>query len=850
MTAVDPGKLPIHELESAIVEAVRGAGRLVLRAPTGSGKSTQVPSFLERAGLAERGLILVLQPRRLPARMLARRVAAERGEAPGGTVGYQMRFEEARSRATKILFITEALLLRMLLDDPELKGVAVVVFDEFHERHLVTDVSLALCRELQRSRRPDLKLVVMSATLETGALKSYLEPCAVLESEGRMHPVRMEYLDRAPDPRHEPVWDLAAEAVEEVVRRDEPGDVLVFMPGVYEIFRTVDAVKNRCGGRGLVVLPLHGELSPEEQDAAMERYEGRKVVVSTNVAETSLTIDGVRVVIDAGLARVPRFDPHRGINTLLVEKISRASADQRAGRAGRTAPGVCRRLWTTHDHAARPGQETPEIRRIDLAETLLTLKAAGVESLASFPWFEPPDPKALERGELLLRDLGALDEEGKLTGRGRTMARVPAHPRYARMLLEADDRHCVRPVALIAALTQERSLLGREGTSSMSEKRDDFLGEETESDFFRLMRAWKFAETSGFDVNRCRSLGIHARTARQVGRIFSQFLALAERMGLDTEERPVKGDDIRRCILAGFSDQLALRLDEGTLRCRLVHGRSGVLARESVVQGARLFVSADIREIEVKRGQQLGVVLGLATAVEEAWLRELFPGDFVEREEVHFDATQRRVVVRRFRAFRDLVLEQKDSDDPPAEAAAAVLAGEVAAGRLVLKKWDEAVEQWITRLNCLAAWCPELGLPPLRPEDRAFLLEQICNGAVCYRDIKDREVMPLVRGWLSREQQSWVEEQAPERFDLPGGRRAKIRYQEGAEPVLSARIQDLYGVDRGLCIGFGNVPLVLEILAPNFRPVQITRDLAKFWKETYPQLKPELQRRYPKHKWI
>src|SRR4051794_30080932 len=399
--------LPIYELEDSIVENLRAHSRLIIQAPTGSGKSTQVPQILLDHGLLGEGQVVILQPRRLAARLLAARVAVERNSRLGDEVGFQIRFENVTSRRTRIRFVTEGILLRQLIQDPELRGIAAILFDEFHERHLYGDIPLARALQLQATSRPDLKVAVMSATLDAGALEKYLAPCVVLRSSGRAFPVDVEYLPKPVGGDGYPILDLAADELERVAR-DSEGDVLIFMPGKFEIGRTIAAIRASRVSDQFVVLPLHGELPPAEQDAALAHYQKRRAIVATNVAETSLTIDGVRTVIDSGLARIARFDPRRGINTLLVEKISRASADQRAGRAGRTAPGRCLRLWTEREHLDRIGQELPEVKRLDLAEVVLTLKASGVEDVAAFRWLEPPEPQALARAEQLLVDLGAL----------------------------------------------------------------------------------------------------------------------------------------------------------------------------------------------------------------------------------------------------------------------------------------------------------------------------------------------------------------------------------------------------------------------------------------------------------
>jgi len=788
---------------------------------------------------------VVLQPRRLAARLLAKRVAEERRGQLGGEVGFQYRLENVSSRDTRILYVTEGILLRQMQENPKLPGVSVLIFDEFHERHLEGDLALARARQIQQSGRSDLKIVVMSATLETGLLADYLKPVEILESPGKMFPVSLEYL---PKPSDAPAWELAADACERLLQSGKcpEGDILIFMPGAYEIQRTLNAVRNNLSSHEFAFHALHGELPPAEQDAAVTPGSKRKIIVSTNVAETSLTIDGVRVIIDSGLARVARFDPHRGINTLLIEKISRASAQQRLGRAGRTAPGHGVRLWTEREHEQRAAQTLPEIRRLELSGALLTLKASGIEDLDTFPWVEAPEPKSFSRAKQLLHDLGALDHDHKLTTTGRRMATFPAHPRYARMLLAAHDLGCVRAAALIAALSQSRNILLKSEGKRMDETRDDILGGEGESDFFTLMRAWRFAQGRQFDMQRCRPLGIHAGSAREVSGTLDQLLRLSERAGLDVSDKPASPEAIQRCILVGFSDQLARRIDQGTLRCRLIHQRTSELARDSIVRKSILFVAGEIREVESR--DELRVLLSQATAVEEAWLRDAFPDDFSEGTQTLFDPNLRRVVTRRTRLFRDLVLDYAEQDCTDAEAAAKLLAQEVLAGRCPLKNWDDAVEQWFVRLACLRAWMPELELPAADEEAKRFLVSQICHGAFTYKAIKDAEVFPVLREWVSSQGQRWLDQFAPERLELPSGRKAKVIYTVDSAPMTAARIQDLYGVTN-LTIAKGRQPVTIQILAPNQRPVQITTDLANFWKESYPKIKQELQRRYPKHEW-
>ena len=834
-------RLPIYTLEADLVARLRELPRLILSSPTGSGKSTQVPQMLHRHGFLDRGQVVILQPRRLATRLLAARVAEEMGVELGQEVGYQIRFDDVSGPKTRIKFVTEGILLRRMIQDPALTGVAALIFDEFHERHLYGDITLARALDLQERGRPDLKVVVMSATLDGDRLEKYLSPCSRLVSEGRMFPVDISHLP-APDER--PVWDQAAEAF---ARHVGEGDALIFMPGGYEIMRTLDALRERPEARGRVLLPLHGELPPREQDAAVARYEKPKVVVATNVAETSLTIDGIRLVIDSGLARIPRYDPYRGINTLGVDKISRASADQRAGRAGRTAPGACLRLWTEQDHGRRPPRELPEIRRLDLAEVVLTLKAAGVADLRKFRWLDPPDESSLSHAEELLADLGALKGPA-ITELGRRMLAFPVHPRYARMLLAAQEAGCVHDAALVAALTQGRDLLLRNVDGDTASFREDRIGDKATSDFFLLMKAWAFAAKNDFRLDACRRAGIHAVTARQVGPLHEQFLRIAGKEGLDVTRRAAPEEALRRCILIGFSDRVARRADEGTLRCELVHGRKGLLARESVVRQSRLIVAAEVREVEGRKGEDK-TILSLATAVERAWLEQYFPEDMSRRTEVFYDATAKRVLADEALRFRDLLVDTRRVEPPPADAAARLLAEEILAGRIKLSGWDTSVDQWILRLDLLARSCPELEIAPIAEADRKTLLEQLCLGAIAAKDVKDRPVMPVFRDWISSAKQGLVQKHAPERLSLSNGKTPKVTYVPEGAPYIALRIQDLYGVTQLPKLGLGRVAPLLHILAPSNRPVQITQDLPGFWKEHYPKLRKELQRKYPRHDW-
>ncbi len=554
----------------------------------------------------------------------------------------------------------------------------------------------------------------------------------------------------------------------------------------------------------------------------------------------------MRLVVDSGLARLPRHDPWRGVNTLLVEPISRASADQRTGRAGRTAPGECIRLWSEEEHRKRPEREEPEVRRLELSEILLALHGAGVTDVRGFRWPDAPPEKALSGAEQLLEDLGAL-EGGALTPLGRRILAFPTHPRWGRMLLAAAEAGCVKRAALIAALAQGRDVLDRRADAIASERRDDLLGDRDTSDFHLHVRAFELARESEFRVEACRRAGVHAQAARAAAQAYEQLLGIARREALDAGDREVPESALRRAILAAFPDRVARRVDGATLRCEVVHARRGVLARESVVRRAPLIVAADIRELD-GRDRAQGALLSLVTAIEPAWLEELFPTQITRRTAAKFDMESKRVVAEETTRFRDLAIDRRGVP-PPAGDAARLLAEEILAGRLVPDGWDAAVAQWIERVNFLARVAPDLGIPPIGPDDRRTLLEQLCAGAISWKEVKGRGVMPVLRGWLSGAQQGLIDRHAPERLELPNGRRPKVLYEPEAAPHLALRIQDLYDVPKIPAIALGRVTPLLHILAPSQRPVQVTADLAGFWRDHYPRVKKELQRKYPKHEW-
>jgi ATP-dependent helicase HrpB len=831
--------LPIRAIHRELLAAIGSSPAVIVRAPTGSGKSTQIPQMLRDESRGD-GQILVLEPRRLAARMLAMRVAAERDVAIGDEIGYQTRFENAISARTRIRFITEGILSRLLLSDPDLRGIDTILFDEFHERGIAADLGLGLARGLQQ-RRPELRLVVMSATLETQALQSYLPRATLLESEGSLHPVDIRYRGGS---KRTPVWEHAAQAARDLIQQGAKGDILVFMPGAYEIRRTIDSMRTAITGR-VRLAPLYGDLDARRQREVMHPAPDRRtIIVATNIAETSLTIPGVRHVIDSGLARIHRFDPARGFNTLFVEPISEDAARQRAGRAGREAPGICIRLWSAAEHSARPRRTSPEVCRVDLSETVLQLHQLGFANPRDFPWYESPKPAALDAAESLLADLGALDKDaGRLTDLGRRMCAFPMHPRLSRLLIEATRRGAPRQGALAAAILTERlpasgkplRLAGSASSGALS------------SDVFAVSDLIDQARAANFHPQTCAALQVNASAARQTLRTAALFLHLCRKQGLHTRSTGDRSEALARAMLAAYPDHLARRKDAGTLLCDMRENRCGELDKNSAARRAKLLVAASIRETRTRKGMR--IMLSLATEIHEHWLQEMFP-DQVRIEQRHVWNSARRAVEMIEQRWRlGVLMEQRRHTTVDLAQADDILADAIIRHDLPLAGWDTAVVELINRIQWLRDRYPQMRFPAFDDSDRRLIVHALCTGEYQYDRVRTKPAAPLVLELLSWEQRRCLDTHAPAVMHLPSGRKMRIRYAAGQPPKGRARIQDLYGCLETPRIAEGRIPVLLEILAPNMRAVQLTDDLSGFWSNHYPRLRAGLARRYPKHEW-
>ncbi|HEV2803058.1 MAG TPA: ATP-dependent helicase HrpB [Pyrinomonadaceae bacterium] len=862
--------LPIDSLLPAVVASLRDTPRLVVEAPTGAGKTTRLPPALLEGGLAHEGEILVLEPRRIAARLAARQVAEELGEELGETVGYQVRFENVGGARTRLRYLTEGVLLRRLLADPRLAGVRIVILDEFHERHLEADLALALLKRLQREARPELCIVAMSATLDAAPVARFLGDCPVLRSEGRRFEVEIEHLAR-PDER--PVAAQVQAAVRRLLSEGTDGDVLVFLPGAAEIRRAFEACAPLAAQFDALLLPLHGELPPAEQDRAVRPADRRKIILSTNVAESSVTIDGVAAVVDAGLARIAEHSPWSGLPTFSVTRISRASAAQRAGRAGRTRPGRALRLYTAQDFNARAEFETPEIGRADLAEAVLELHAAGIFDTSAFEWYEAPPARALEQAEALLRRLGALDGERTVTAVGRRMLGIPLHPRLARVVVEGESRGVAQAACVVAALLSERDIRARQLLTETRDARPALPTVHGKSDVLHVFDLFTEAAEKNFAPEHLRRMNLNASAVQRVERVRRQ---LARHVGAGERKTPnaaikdaVVGKGSERedtelliSILAGYPDRVARRrVFKGkaageNLELSLAGGGSAVLAAESLVREDEFLVAV---EAEERRGTRTGAsrgastVVRLASGIEPEWLLDLFTERIEETCEVEWNAQLERVETVTRLTYEGITLTESRASVVGGERVAAVLAeAALAAGYETLID-DEAVKRFLARVAFVREVFPELEFPKLDEADVRAALLTLCEGRRSLSELRDAArgdgLLGVLRARLSAEQARTLVRMAPERVTLERGRQVRVNYEEDKAPWIASRLQDFFGMKDSPRIAAGRVPLVLHLLAPNQRAIQITTDLEGFWTRHYAAIRRELGRRYPRHHW-
>jgi ATP-dependent helicase HrpB len=799
--------LPIDAVLDELAQTLASHNAAVLVAPPGAGKTTRVPLALLDEPWAKAKKIIVLEPRRIAARASAERMAKTLGERAGETVGYRVRFGSKISRATRIEVVTEGIFSRQILDDPELDGVAAVLFDEFHERSLDADLGLALARDAQTGLREDLRILVMSATLDGARVASLLGDAPVIASEGRAFPVETRYLGRKADA---PLERQMADAIASALRAD-PGSVLAFLPGAAEIRRTQNFLAERIHDAAIEIVPLFGALDAAVQDRAIAPASkgSRKVVLATSIAETSLTIEGVRIVVDSGMARVPRYEPDIGLTRLETVRASRAAVDQRRGRAGRTEPGVCYRLWDEPQTASFAAYTQPEILSADLSSLVLDLAQWGVSDPATLAFLDPPPAPALKEARSLLRELGALDGDGRITAEGKSLRAMALPPRLARMIVDTHRLGAGQSAAEIAAVLTERGLGG------------DSVDLDARLDQFRRDRSQR------------------AGSARDMARRWAAQVAAAE--GATGED----GSPSTGVMLAfAFPDRVARNRGNGSFV--LANGRGAAIDQTSALARAPYIAVAELTGIAAQ-----GRIL-LAAPITQAEIESYFADQIEIADEITFDRSALAVRARRRKTLHAITLSEAPLALKPSAETARVLADGLVAAGIDRLPWSKPAKQWRDRVLFLRKaegepW-PDLSDDALAAQREAWLVPAL-DDKTSAKELSAGDLSDALMTLLPWELRARLEREAPTHFEAPTGTQLAIDYEAEQGPTIAVRLQELFGLNTHPSIAKGKVPLVLELLSPAHRPVQVTRDLPGFWRGSYAAVRSDLRGRYPRHPW-
>ncbi|MBN38733.1 MAG: hypothetical protein CMI29_09750 [Opitutae bacterium] len=834
--------LPLVEQFGEVQKAWEHRKHLAIRSPTGSGKSIGLPILLFHKKMVD-GQILVIQPRRIAARLLARRVSALLGSEIGKEVGYHVRFDKKCSDETKIIYLTDGIFLNKILSDPTLSRVGLVIFDEFHERSLQIDLALALAKKLSFSQRPSLRLIVTSATLSLSAVQDYLRDCESVELKAQSYPVEIEH---RMSNSTEPIWKQISLHLRKIIH-EKGGNILIFLDGAFEISKTVREIQQASWSSGLEVRALYGEMHPTEQDRVLARSPKRKVIVSTNIAETSLTIEGVEIVIDTGKAKKASYDQSRKVDVLLSSPISKSSAEQRAGRAGRTAPGYCLRMWTVGEHERRDLFELPAIQRMDLAELYLKLRSIDI-CPKDLNWFEKPPEASLEVARKALLEIGALcDEDDRITELGTEVSLLGLHPRLGASLVKGKQCDCLPAVALTFAMLENRPPLAGKVTPSNSIDQPWSKGKSfvEDSDLLVFLKAYEYAKHVRFEKDACMASGIHGVRCREAEQIAIQT---CRRVGLGEFDFKFPNDDeYLKIIMSAYSENICMLKSRGTMVYETLDGRRVHLPKHSAVGPSEWVLP--LRIVEKMAKGNISLEMEFVSSLCEEMIREYFATEISEEEEVLLDLDCRKVVRRKYTKLGQLKFSFKDSFEVSVTEVSSAYAKAIHAGDLVLKKWDSKVEAFLARVDFLHAHFPEYEIEPLDEDSKILIFEEICTGQRSWKSIRNQVVYPFVRNAFGEDQLKVLDEVVPPEIDLGNGRKPyRITYSSD-HAQISVYLQDLYDVARHPAINYGKYKLTVDILAPNGRSSQVTKDLPAFWEGSYLEVKKELAGRYPKHEW-
>ncbi len=805
--------LPIQEILPELRQKLSEHTTLIVQAPPGAGKSTVLPLELLKEPWMQGKKILMLEPRRLAARSVASRMASLLHEQVGETVGYRVRFENKTSKQTRLEVVTEGILTRMLQQDNSLEDTALVIFDEFHERSLHADLALALCLDIQQVLREDLRMIIMSATLDGQQLSSLLNNAPIVTSKGRQYPIHYQYF---PEENNTPLPLQMARAIRKALAKEE-GDILAFLPGAGEILRTQELLEKETSG--ISIHPLYGDLPPQKQQEAILPHPAgiRKVVLATSIAETSLTIEGIKIVVDSGVSRVPRFDLRTGLTRLDTIRVTKDAADQRAGRAGRLGPGICYRLWSEGAHQHLLPQRTPEILEADLAPTMLELAHWGVQDLRSLTWLTPPTAGSIRQAQELLTQLGAL-EENRITERGKAMLRLPTHPRIAHLLLEGQAFGLLSLATDVASVLEERDPLSKETGANLATR-------------VEAVRKWRNKEYVAADR------GVLERIER---------LAKAWRKTLHTEQdnTPPLYEAVGKLIAAAYPERIARQKENDPQRFRLANGRIVKLTEQDpLIHESWLAVA------HLDGGNNEGKIY-LAAPLNA---KDILPLAY-QKEVVQWDSQKGMLIARTEKKIGEIIVESSPLEKIPEADRTRILCEVVRKEGLSLFKWPEDLLQWQARIINVKTWRPEEEWPEVTADYLQHHPEEWLTPYLSTirkrEDFQKLDLTAILTGTLSWESSQRLEKLAPEKIKVPSGFEIRLQYfSDGSTPVLAVRLQEMFGLLETPAINEGRTPVLLHLLSPGYKPVQVTQDLKSFWKNTYPEVRKELRVRYQKHHW-
>ncbi len=840
----DIADLPIFKSFNEIKSALSSSLNLILKSPTGSGKSIGLPLLLLNENIIN-GQILVVQSRRIAARFLAQRVAKITGTQLGDIIGYQVRFDDKTSPNTKIIYLTDGLLFRKILGDRLLSRVGLVIFDEFHERTIQMDASLALLCKIQHNQRPSLRLIITSATLAIENIKKYLGNCKCIQLSTREYPVQIEYKSLQ---NGEIMWKKISSEVKNCISKLD-GDLLIFAPGAYEITRIINEIQKAPWSKPFSVKALYGNMRISDQELALKNSNRRKIIVSTNIAETSLTVEGVRIVIDTGVAKKSSYDPIRGVNVLLPQPISKSAADQRAGRAGRTSPGYCLRLWGEKEHESRNEMEVPGINRLDLSEIYLNLCALG-ENPSLMSWLSSPSENSLKQAKNSLLSIGALTLHNKITEKGRNICQFPLNPRLSAALLLSDKLGCLPAFALSLAIIEERTpIIPKEFKEDIVESFLSGMIREKDldraSDLRILLGAWAYAKNEDFSADRCKYVGIHANRCREAERMAIRYCRIAGLQEFQFQFPKIK--DLVEVMILAFPNHLARTKNRGTMLYESIEGYNMHVSKYSAVQKADWVIALTLVEKPL-RGK-IGLEMEFVTEVEDETIKKVLNSKIEKREDVVLHPTTRMVIKRKYNQLGTIIFDLKEHESLEKKDIQNAYSKELKCGNLKLKKWNVEVEQFISRLCFITKNYPEYGITEFDKDSKFILFDEMCKDAKSWKEIRNREVLPNLISLYSSEEVSLLNQAVPSTISLKNDKRSyKIKYLN-KEAFIRIKVQDLFDVKDHPRIVFGKHLVKLEILAPNNRCVQITENLNEFWGGSYLEIKKELAGRYPKHEW-